>query len=493
MLADYGTPLQAERKDDGLNIGKAGSLDIAEMIATIRAGGGGWEDNVTKLVGKLIREGLDIDMIVALLREQITLKDQKNVRTGKFWTEKNTEWSLRKIYKSLKAKEAREAEEPSAEPEPEHTEEPKPSDKAQKPPITLPINLPAEFWEARPRFRQLRDYAWYNRLSPDALLGVCLARTAAFVAAGTMLYSKPDGCVPNLFSATVGNPGAGKTGVPKIARRIVPQPPVPLDAPEPVDGNTIGSGEGLLQAYLKWNIKEHALEQVTFNAYVVADEGPIIKSIEDRTGSSLGPILCTIFTGEPTGTLNASKGAQRHISDYHLGLAINLTPEATKHILSKDKYGTPQRFLWNSATDASMPLNVPATECPVINLPTEVRHITFAAPILAEIDKALHARVTGREEVALLDAHVSWIQCKVAALFALWEDRSTVSKKDWRLAAMVVKASCAVRDNILAQLKKQADGKGRAACRACCRQHHPQDRFDTSGNICQALSQVRYR
>jgi NDP-sugar pyrophosphorylase family protein len=52
-------------------------------------------------------------MIIALLREQITLKDVRNVKTGKFWTEANTEWSLRKIYRSLKSKEASEAEEAS--------------------------------------------------------------------------------------------------------------------------------------------------------------------------------------------------------------------------------------------------------------------------------------------------------------------------------------------------------------------------------------------
>jgi hypothetical protein len=120
-LARYGTPKQAEHKNDGLNIGNACPLDIPELIATIRAGGGGWEDNVTKLVGRLIREGLDINMIVALLREQITLEDQKNVRTAKFWTESQTEWSLRKIYRSLKNKEARSAE-ASAKHADQHTE-----------------------------------------------------------------------------------------------------------------------------------------------------------------------------------------------------------------------------------------------------------------------------------------------------------------------------------------------------------------------------------
>ena len=110
VLARHGTP-KTEKAYESLNIGgNKEPLDVAEMITAIRAGGGGWEDKVTRLVGKLIREGMSLDMIIALLREQITLKDVRNVKTGKFWTEANTEWSLRKIYRSLKIKEAREAE-----------------------------------------------------------------------------------------------------------------------------------------------------------------------------------------------------------------------------------------------------------------------------------------------------------------------------------------------------------------------------------------------
>ena len=104
VLARYGTPAQT-KKQSGASLNLGSGVDIAELVETIRAGGGHWEDNCTRLVGKLIHLCMDEDTIVVLFAEKLTL-------TG--YTAKQTEWSLRKMYQSLMRRKQAKAEEASA-------------------------------------------------------------------------------------------------------------------------------------------------------------------------------------------------------------------------------------------------------------------------------------------------------------------------------------------------------------------------------------------
>ena len=72
-------------------------LDIADMINTIRAGGGSWENNCTRLIGKLFHLCFDENAVVALA-PLLTLEG---------YTVGGTETSLRKIYRSLMRAEQR--------------------------------------------------------------------------------------------------------------------------------------------------------------------------------------------------------------------------------------------------------------------------------------------------------------------------------------------------------------------------------------------------
>jgi hypothetical protein len=104
-----------------------------------------------------------------------------------------------------------------------------------------------------------------------------------------------------------------------------------------------------------------------------------------------------------------------------------------------------------------MPEKMPDTAEFQIRLPTESQPIYFDHTILADIRKILWLRASGKEEAVEIDAHIGWIQCKVAAALVVWDGRSTVEEEDWRLAKMIVDTSCKVRDNLLEMLRKQKE------------------------------------
>ena len=153
---------------------------------------------------------------------------------------------------------------------------------------------------------------------------------------------------------------------------------------------------------------------------------------------------------------NASADTTRIVNDYCLGIIINFPPEAAKQLLSEDKLGTPQRFLWASAIDPNIPENAPFAMRPRIDLPATTVVVRFDESIRREIRTTLWKRTTGQEEARVADARVVWIRCKVAAVLTLWDGRSTVEWEGWRLAGMVLATSCAVRDNLLEMLATQA-------------------------------------
>ena len=144
-----------------------------------------------------------------------------------------------------------------------------------------------------------------------------------------------------------------------------------------------------------------------------------MEDIKNRTGSTLSSVMRTAFTGEMMGTSNASKETTRIAKDCCLGIAINLQPEAAKYLLAEDKYGTPQRFLWFNATDPAMSEKMPDSTEFQIRLPTESQPIYLDHNMLADIRKTLWLRASGKEEVVEIDAHIGWLQCKVAAVLVV--------------------------------------------------------------------------
>src|SRR5690606_19682133 len=66
------------------------------------------------------------------------------------------------------------------------------------------------------------------------------------------------------------------------------------------------------------------------------------------------------------------------------------------------------------------------------------------------------ARGRGEIEVSELDGHANLMKVKLAALFALLDNRMGATEEDWALAEVVWQSSCAVRDSLVRRAEREA-------------------------------------
>ncbi|MGW5530254.1 hypothetical protein [Streptomyces xanthochromogenes] len=372
-----------------------------------------------------------------------------------------------------------------------HVDEPKLAVVADTEPAGL---LPADFWAARPRLQHIRAYAHAAGCSGDVLLHSCLARFSGLMPHTIAASSGIGGRASlNLFVATVGGPGAGKSTASSLNRHLLP-----ADDPEFRDGLPVGSGEGIAEAFMG-TVEEETGEmrrtrggemapitrkvrkQVRHNAYFYIDEGQILAKLGERTGSTLGETLRRAAVGETLGQTNASEERTRYIEagSYSLGLLVGFQPSTALPVLLDSGTGTPQRFLWGRAEDPSIPDTPPVSPGPLpkleclasrwdpfdITYPKRVRDLLWTERVL---------RNRGELQVPELDGHAGLIKVKVSALLALLDDRYGVTEEDWELAEVMWDASCAMRDSLLARAhreevaakQEQEEAKLRAELRA---------------------------
>lgn len=369
----------------------------------------------------------------------------------------------------------------------------------QQPPAVL--SLPEEFWAARPVLRQIRQAAHARVVSGDVLFYSVLARLASLWPHTVRLHSGiGSGASANLYVAVVGPSGAGKTSGVSVARELLPVPHW-LASDDYAEDWPLGTGEGIAESYMgskrvpvddkstdvKTGLtKMHAVRtQVRHNALLHADEGEVLTRMLQRQGATIGETLRRGWVGATIGQSNGRAETTRIIKEgrYSLGLIIGFQPETAQPLLADGAAGTPQRFLWAWALDAAVPDIPPAPPGPLggvwrpapadpggtgwlIGDPfsdVDQTPVSFDETIMAELGTAHRARMRGEEGAALpvLDAHMPLTMVKVAAILAQLDGRRHVTTEDWRLAGMVWRTSCAVRDHSI-ELGRQQRGKERA-------------------------------
>ncbi|MFG1826740.1 hypothetical protein ACGFIJ_30030 [Microbispora bryophytorum] len=332
-------------------------------------------------------------------------------------------------------------------------------------------HLPEDFWEARPVLRHIRQAAHARNRSGDLVLGGLLAREAAllppYLQADTGVGSPAS---MNMFVILFGPPGSGKSSAGKIPQKLLPPPPN-LDF---LDGMPLGSGEGLAEAFMgektvetgeiyrsgpkKGDPKTETVRaQVRHNALFYADEGEsLTKQLFGRSGATVGAAIRAAWVGETIGQLNGQKVNTRLIVDgsYSMGIAVGFQPETALPLLQDAAAGTPQRFLWVSSTDPSIPED-PVTFPGPLDLQLvkggfgKNSQISFATDILLEIRRDDHARATGAERLPPLDAHKPLMLVKLSVLLAILDDRLNVTVEDWQLALVMWETSCEIRDGLI--------------------------------------------
>ncbi|MFE3659100.1 hypothetical protein [Streptomyces sp. NPDC059165] len=337
--------------------------------------------------------------------------------------------------------------------------------------------LPKEFWDARERLRHVRSYAHAAGCSGDVLMHSCLARLSGLIPPSIAADSGIGGRASlNLFVATVGGPGAGKSTGASLNRGLLPSPLEDFR-----DGLPVGSGEGIAEAFMgtveeetgevrrskggaETPVMRRVRKQVRYNAYFYIDEGQILAKLGERSGSTLGETLRRAAVGETLGQTNASEERTRYVEagSYSLGLLVGFQPSTALPVLADAGTGTPQRFVWGWAEDPSIPDEPPISPGPLPKLDClqsrwDPFEMTYPKRVKDLLWRERVLRNRGELQVPELDGHAGLIKVKLSALLALLDDRYGVTEEDWQLAEAMWDASCAVRDSLLARAHREAE------------------------------------
>lgn len=331
---------------------------------------------------------------------------------------------------------------------------------APPPPPVDGLNLPPEFWEARPLLAHIRQAAHSRGRSADAVLAHTLGRIAALIHPSLQLPPIVGGTASlNYLAAVVGRSGTGKSSAGLVARQLVP-----LDRTDIAADIPIGSGEGLTEAFFTKvteqgpDGKTRTVKRQTISAvFVTADEGQVIGEMGNRKGSVLLPILRTAWSGDTLGQTNAAEETRRQLRahSYRLCVVAGFQPEHAGPLIADAAGGTPQRFLFASATDPALTATRPAWPGP-LELPNATDHIggaqfdvhpTIVAHIIA------HDLAINRGDITIdpLDSHRELLTLKVAAILA-WADggRYAIHTDDHDLARAIIDTSTRVRSWVVA-------------------------------------------
>jgi hypothetical protein len=361
----------------------------------------------------------------------------------------------------------------------EYDEHPEPAEHAVTVAIKAGANeapaatLPQEFWDARPWLKTVRQAAHSHMYSGDATLGCVLARIASMASPNLQFnFGLGEGSL-NLGVALFGGRWFGNSTSIRISGKLVRMPAHLRDPELYRDGIGIGTGEGMCEAYMGYvDQAEDTMQgqqrrpkvnrvkaQVRNNVFFYVDEAVTILKHMTRKDATLGPVLRSAFFGETLGQANASVETTRYLPSmsYSMGVVVGFQQEPAIEMMRDAGVGTPQRFIWIGVADPNMPpvdqelewpgyLDIPLADeggtpyTGTIGCPPELR---------LKLRNDQRERNMGNVAVEQLDAHLPYIRCKLAAIFAIMDGRMKADWDDWKLAGMIMDASTATRDRIV--------------------------------------------
>ena len=311
--------------------------------------------------------------------------------------------------------------------------------------LNLP-HLPPSFYERHEQLDQIRRAAQNRRTPPDVVLLSSLCRIAAAVPITATVLGQP----LNMICAVVGASGAGKSSGYRTACELIP------NAWEGLDSVGVGSGEGLIQTYLRrqkidgtWkNTQAH--DSVLFHV----DEGEQLLQISKRDGSITLGVIRSAWDGMALSTSGAQSETTRLVERgrYRFSLVIGFQPDFAAALLGHGHLhaGTPQRFLWAAAGDPFAPVvpesfpsdfKIGGTTCGPFDVAREVRDL---------IDERRHRALKEGGHDDPQETHATQNQVRIAALLnVLCRGGGRVTNQDWILASELLENSRAVRQSLL--------------------------------------------
>jgi len=351
--------------------------------------------------------------------------------------------------------------------------------------------LPEEFWTAHPALDHIRQFAHYGVNSADAVLGAGLARLSAHLDPCVRIDTGVKRPLPlNTFAGIVGSAGTGKSSAFHASADLLD-----FDFGDPMDTGliapaheqppelSVGSGPGVAEAFMGTvpdpgdpTMKTKVRRQVRHKVLFQSDEGAGLVSgiLDNKRGQDIGPTLRAAWTGAVLGQANASAERTRQVRDYSVGLCVGFQLEALAAMSTEEQleYGTPQRFIYFSATDPSIPDDAPEDPGPLtVTLPHGP--LQYDAELRARARKEALARARGghedRAEGDLMLAHRPALVARCAALLVVLCDpgRAEIHTADVELAEMLLDTSARLhgaamawrREREAAERERQMQGR----------------------------------
>lgn len=330
-----------------------------------------------------------------------------------------------------------------------------PAPRTSPPPAQAPV-IPDDLW-SRPTLDHIRRFALARRCSPLAVLAVSLVRALAITPPHVVLppYIGSYGAL-NAFVAVVGASGSGKGSAERCARdaidmghiRVVPT----------------GSGEGVAALYTRRE-KGKNVDSEERSAIVSVAEVSTLTALKARQGATILGELCKAWSGEQLGFQNSDPERTRIVAEhtYRLCAVVGVQPTKANGLLDEADQGVPQRFVWVSSLDTDAPDMPPAEPSPItldvdmVRFRAPFGRFVFAMPdvVRQTVDEVRLSRLRGEGEP--LDGHALQTRMKVAAGFAVLDERTAANNDDWNLAGILMAVSDGIRARAVAELQRAAD------------------------------------
>lgn len=335
-----------------------------------------------------------------------------------------------------------------------------------------------EFWSATDQLKLIHDWARARYVAPWALLLAVLLRVNVSTSHHVMLPGPPAPASLNMAIVLIGRSGAGKGVTDKLARIVWPS--------DDIHEEGLGSGQGIHELF-----KEHknADDRITRALITVSEIDHLAALASGRENNTLAALKAAL-TGDRLGSKGASVATTRSVpaDSYRLSLSISAQYGHTAVLLDDVSGGTPQRMVWGSVTDPSIP-DTPGPE-PDRVLDTKLPDwatadqqvlIEYGTPDIAEyVAAGLLANQRGQLEA--IDGHRTLTRLKVGAKLGIMHHRSPViSELDWQLSEVVMAKSDATRQSVLEydQQARRAKVRDRAIGRATGEEFYDASRLET--------------
>jgi Bifunctional DNA primase/polymerase, N-terminal len=331
------------------------------------------------------------------------------------------------------------------------------------------LNLPSEFWEAHPVLGHIRAFAHHSVNSPDAVFGSLLARLSANLDPSVRVSTGVKRPLPlNMFAGLVGSAGTGKSSAhaasddlldfvypdPMAAGLLAATDECPPELP-------VGSGPGVAEAYMGTVVdvldpKAKRREQVRHKVLFYSDEGAALVGgiLDNKRGQDIGPTLRVGWTGAVLGQQNASADRTRQVRDYTLGLCVGFQLEAVAALSTPEQleYGTPQRFVYFSATDPTIPDEAGNHPGAVkVAMPVGLLHYDAELRARARREALARARGEGDSGADPMQAHRPALTARLAALLVILCDpgRTEIHAADVALAETILDTSARLHSSAM--------------------------------------------